>query len=140
VNISRSHIQSMMDRGSLRKDHILALLDEIDRLKQPHRQPLYITDGGRIEPIASPMFSGTPLLFDGMEKAFIGTATQATGDQLAVYAWDKLINETVRQGMTREEAEEWVSFNIAGAWVGPGTPLIYHKKTLRAFNAEMEEP
>lgn len=85
-------------------------------------------------------FSGKPLLFDGLGSAFIGIATQGPSQPLAVYSWNKIIRENIRQGMTHEEAEEWVSFNTAGAWVGPGTPLIFRKMSLRAFNAEMEEP
>lgn len=33
MNTSRDHIQSLMDRGTIRKEHILAMLDEIDRLR-----------------------------------------------------------------------------------------------------------
>lgn len=46
-------------------------------------------------------FSGKPLLFDGMESAFIGVATQGPGQPLAVYDWDKLVKANIRQGMTR---------------------------------------
>jgi hypothetical protein len=30
-------------------------------------------------------------------------------------------------GMTEEEAHEWVSFNIEGAWVGKGTPAVMYR-------------
>jgi hypothetical protein len=45
-------------------------------------------------------------------------------DGRVVYEWASLVQVFVAQGMTEEEAEEWVSFNIAGAYLGKGTPLL----------------
>ena len=32
-----------------------------------------------------------------------------------------------RDGMTREEAIEWMEFNVVGAWVGETTPIFVHE-------------
>lgn len=40
------------------------------------------------------------------------------------YDSEKVIEENVKQGMTREEAEEYFSFNQSGAFVGPQTPIF----------------
>ena len=46
---------------------------------------------------------------------------------LAVYSYP-LMAETLmlRDGMSYEEAEEYIDFNVAGAWVGEQTPIIIH--------------
>lgn len=79
-------------------------------------------------------------MFKGLDKAFIGMATQGPSQPLAVYDWDKIVKELVRQGMSQKQAEEWVAFNTAESWIGPQTPLIFRKMSFRAFNAVMEEP
>jgi hypothetical protein len=44
---------------------------------------------------------------------------------LAVYSWEKMMSVCMeRDGMTSEQAEEYISFNCLGAWVGEGTPII----------------
>jgi len=31
------------------------------------------------------------------------------------------------QGMTAEEAEEWIAYHLEGAWVGDRTPIILYR-------------
>lgn len=65
------------------------------------------------------------LLLDGFEAAFVGCATQFTKLPLAVYDREKCLSILMRRdGMTRDEAEEFFSFNVEGAWVGDNTPLV----------------
>jgi hypothetical protein len=40
---------------------------------------------------------------------------------------DKLVEHFVSQGMTDEEAIEWIDFNILGAYVGEETPMLLYK-------------
>lgn len=61
-----------------------------------------------------------------LDAAIIGTAERCSKPNLVVYDYNKLIECFVKDGMTEEEAAEWVSFNIAGAWVGDGTPLLFN--------------
>lgn len=36
-----------------------------------------------------------------------------------------------RDGMTPEEAQEFIYFNVVGAWIGPGTPAFLQKCSLK---------
>ena len=68
------------------------------------------------------------LLFaDGLDDAILGMA-ERDGINLVVY--DQLaVIETLckRDKMTKNEAEEFFAFNIAGAWMGEGTPLFLRR-------------
>jgi len=64
------------------------------------------------------------LLADGMEDALVGTATRPGSETVALYDRAKCVALLVAQGMTDDEAEEFFEYNVAGAWVGPGTPVF----------------
>lgn len=63
------------------------------------------------------------LLADGLEHAFMAIGRQFT-HPVAIYSKRKVIKILMRQGMDREEAEEYFQFNIAGAFVGDQTPVF----------------
>jgi hypothetical protein len=64
------------------------------------------------------------LLADGYEDALIGTATQFNAT-VALYDRDICIRILMeRDGMSQEEAEDFFTFNVIGAWVGPMTPIF----------------
>jgi hypothetical protein len=66
------------------------------------------------------------LTADGFEAALIGvSASQPGRPHLAIYdarACVRLLQE--RDGMTEDEAEEFLEFNVLGAWVGDMTPVF----------------
>lgn len=65
------------------------------------------------------------LLMDGFDEAFIGWSQRINEPILAVYSWDLMMQVCIdRDGMTDEEAEEYISYNCIGAWVGEQTPII----------------
>ena len=64
------------------------------------------------------------LLADGFEDAIVGVAVRCSQPPLVVYDTEHCLRILVAGGMSREEAEEYFDFNVAGAWVGPGTPLF----------------
>ena len=64
------------------------------------------------------------VVFDGLEDAVIGVARQFSKQARLVYDREKCLDVFVSQGMTYDEAEEWMSFNVEGLWAGEGTPLI----------------
>lgn len=64
------------------------------------------------------------LLADGFEAAFLGVAERCSKPALAVYDADRCVEILQTQGMDEEEALEFFSFNVTGAWVGEGTPLF----------------
>jgi hypothetical protein len=62
------------------------------------------------------------LLADGLDDAFIGV--DVTGEEpRAVYSIDDCIR-VLSEDMDAEDAEEYFWFNVAGAHVGPRTPLF----------------
>lgn len=64
------------------------------------------------------------LLADGLEAALIGYTVNHHHAHVAVYDYDKCIGVLVdRDGMTHEEADEYLSFNTLGAYVGENGPL-----------------
>jgi len=64
-------------------------------------------------------------LADNLDEAFIGI-TEDTPPR-AVYDAQKVISILIRDGMTYDEAQEFYSFNIAGAHIGPQTPIFINR-------------
>lgn len=67
------------------------------------------------------------LRWNDCDAAIVGIAERCGQPTLLVYDYEKLVQCFVDQGASWEEAMEWVGYNIAGAWVGPHTPLILHR-------------
>ena len=61
---------------------------------------------------------------DGFDNSIVGVGNQYTKEPLLIYdemlIWEQLVDE----GMEPEETGDHMAFNIAGAWVGEGTPII----------------
>jgi hypothetical protein len=80
------------------------------------------------------------IVFDGLEDAFVGIAerfepirvisgeVKATrgGEHrlFAVYSYDRIIEDLMKEGMDEQEAVEFYDFNIAGTYAGESTPAI----------------
>ena len=72
------------------------------------------------------------LKFDGFDKALMGVAEvwvpTGVGMSLvekAVYDGERMVRVLMRKGMTEEDAREYISFNVEGAYLGLETPIIY---------------
>jgi len=66
------------------------------------------------------------LFADGLDDALIGMARRCGQPTLAVYDYEKAVGIFMaRDGMTYEDAVEWMEFNVVGAWMGPHTPLWF---------------
>jgi hypothetical protein len=65
------------------------------------------------------------LFADGFDDAYVGFIDNhwAVGLPVAVYSRRKCI-KILMQDMGEEAAEEFFEFNVAGAYVGPHTPLF----------------
>jgi hypothetical protein len=64
------------------------------------------------------------LLADGLEAALVGYTVNHHHPHVAVYDIDKCVQVLVeRDGMTAEEADEFLSFNTLGAYVGENGPM-----------------
>jgi len=66
--------------------------------------------------------------WDGCDDAIIGVGSRCGQNTVFVYDYDRLVQVFVRDGMTEEEAVDWVDYNIVGAWVGEGTPITFYKR------------
>ena len=61
------------------------------------------------------------------DKAIAGISSVWQGNQRVetlIYSGQKLMEIFMDEGMTDEEAIEWISFNIEGAYMGLSTPII----------------
>lgn len=64
---------------------------------------------------------------DGLDAALIGVSSRCGQASCLVYSSERIIRILVeRDGMTRDEAEEFFDFNIAGAYMGERTPFFLH--------------
>jgi len=69
--------------------------------------------------------SGDILLADGFEDAFIGVVESYGASPKACYDYQKCEEILVsRDSMTWEEASEYLTFNVTGAYVGEFTPAF----------------
>jgi len=64
------------------------------------------------------------LVADGFDEAIVGIGRQFN-NTMVVYDEQKCLEILMeRDHMSREEAEEFFEFNVAGAWVGESTPVF----------------
>jgi hypothetical protein len=62
------------------------------------------------------------LTADGLDAAVIGIARRCGQPDIVVYSIPKAVECLVEQGMSHEDADEFLEFNSIGAWVGEQTP------------------
>lgn len=63
----------------------------------------------------------------GYDDSVIGPAMiWQNNTQVAVLVYDaeSIRNKLVSEGMSREEAREYIEFNLEGAYTGPDTPIL----------------
>jgi len=73
----------------------------------------------------------TTLLMDGFEDAFIGFSRRINEPVLAVYSYNKMVEVLMfRDGMSVDDATEYIDYNCVGAWVGEQTPIIVQSPLL----------
>jgi len=64
------------------------------------------------------------LMADGFEEALIGFGTRFNSP-VTVYDFNKCLDILVkRDGMSQDEAQEYMDFNVLGAFVGEETPIF----------------
>jgi len=64
------------------------------------------------------------LLWDGLESALVGIARRCGQPTLAVYDYNLCIEALMQEGMSHDEAVEYIEFNVVGGWLGPNTPVM----------------
>lgn len=102
-----------------------------DRARDPRGRPGCLPAGdGPLQPmtVRERLAEDNPeaVLWDGCDEALVGMGYRCGKRMLAVYDYDLLVKVFVDQGMSEEEAGEWVEFNIVGAWVGENTPITLY--------------
>ena len=72
--------------------------------------------------------------WDGFDEAKIGIASVWNGNErveVLVYDSEKMVEQLMtRDGMSDEEAIEYIDFNIEGAYIGKDTPVIVWREYL----------
>ena len=77
---------------------------------------------------------------DGFETAFVAVGFRYNGNDIAVYDYDLCIDVLIdRDTMSVEEAHEFMSYNVIGAYVGEQTPLFIRTKTYEEMLDEYTE-
>lgn len=66
------------------------------------------------------------MTLDGFDGCDMGLCLRFGQQPIVIYHLGKCITRLMnRDGMSREEAEEFFEYNIIGAWVGEGTPAFF---------------
>jgi hypothetical protein len=64
--------------------------------------------------------------FEGLDYAIVGT----THEGYFVYDYDRMIECFVEDGMTLEDAIEWIDFNVIGINAGKGFVILYSNEQI----------
>jgi hypothetical protein len=65
------------------------------------------------------------VIFDNLDHCIVGYGSQYTKNTSLIYDYDKMIEHFMfNDGMSYEDADEYVNFNIVGLWAGDSTPII----------------
>lgn len=76
-----------------------------------------------------------PLLADGFDDAVLGLSRGPGREDVAVYSIDKCIQVLVkRDGMSEDEAIEFMDFNVLDAFMGPMTPIFVYEMDAALIN------
>ena len=79
------------------------------------------------------------LMADGFEEALIGFGTRFN-NPVTIYDLNKCIDILIkRDGMSQEEAMEYMDFNVLGAYVGEETPIFLGDYVLEGHNGWWRE-
>jgi len=65
---------------------------------------------------------------DGFEDAIIGVGGRINMPEVLIYSYNKCVKILMkRDGMTHEDAIDWMNYNVVGSWVGETTPIFVHE-------------
>lgn len=64
------------------------------------------------------------LFMDGFDDCVLGVCQRFGQTPLVAYDLELVLAKLMKNGCTREEAEEFWSYNQIGAWMGDGTPCF----------------
>jgi|DEB19_MinimDraft_3_1074340.scaffolds.fasta_scaffold363232_1 hypothetical protein len=79
------------------------------------------------------------LLADGFDEAVIGYGRQFNKD-FAVYDYERCVEILMnRDGMTQEEADAYMEFNVIGSYMGEFTPVFLHTCSVDVLRDDISE-
>ena len=62
---------------------------------------------------------------DGFDEAILGMCIQFGSEPVVAYDFNKCVEIVMeRDGMEREEAVDFINFNVVGAYIGLSTPVF----------------
>jgi hypothetical protein len=64
------------------------------------------------------------IMYDGFDDALVGMIARAGTEPLALYDRRKIIDLLIGHGLSNEQAENYICYNIEGCWAGPHTPFL----------------
>ena len=65
---------------------------------------------------------------DGFDEAIIGVGSRCGSDDVFIYDYSKCVSILVeRDGMSPDDAVDYMEFNVVGAYVGETTPIFMTK-------------
>ena len=67
---------------------------------------------------------GEALLMDGFDEAILGICERCGASPVVAYDYIKCVEILVDQGLSRDEAMEYLEFNCVNAYLGEGTPVF----------------
>lgn len=67
------------------------------------------------------------LTLDGFDSAIYGIAVKPCQNTVVAYDFNLLVKQCEEDGMSYDEAIEYIDYNITGAYMGNGTPIIIRK-------------
>ena len=73
------------------------------------------------------------LIADGFDEAVIGYVDRTNEPRVVVYDREKCI-DILTKDMSRDEAEEYFDFNVAGAYMGSQTPAYMVKASIETIH------
>jgi hypothetical protein len=76
---------------------------------------------------------------DGFDDAIIGIASRFGQEDIIAYDYDKCCRILVgRDKMSLAEAEEFMDYNVLGAYVGEGTPTFISRRKPKEVLEDVE--
>ena len=73
------------------------------------------------------------MIADGFDEAVIGYIDRTNEPRVVVYDREKCI-DILSKDMSRDEAEEYFEYNVAGAYMGAETPAYLHKASIETIH------
>jgi hypothetical protein len=68
------------------------------------------------------------ICFDEFDKAILGIGRKFNGEPSIIYDYEKCVKILMKNNKwPREDALEWMDFNVTGSWLGESTPIFLYR-------------